>query len=591
MRRKTLLIAGCIMAALFACAKPPLTPTAPWTDIVDDSLFFLVASTDPGGLGLEYTFDWGDGQTSTTRRYSSGETAYVRRSFEDPGWRDIRVRARNENGKSSAWSPSLRFRKSKPPVVSDDSIGGMVRWAVNRWYHASVRVTDPDGDSVAVKFIWGDIGNGNWTAPAPSGSVITDSCLWSVIGPHTIAVVARDQGGMVARLDVEKNVNVSQMAVVWLTSEDLIYEGTPTLGQIDGEPVIYCVEFDGALDCYALSGQQRWSSPLPGTTGYAASLSADGSRLYVTTDPDTGIVCLDSRTGRRLWGLDECTDACCTPALGPGGTIYVVTTPPWDADYLHRVRDFGDSAKVEWSLFLGVASPVDKGAAVGRNGTVYAVGYDDQQQCSFLVAVDSNGTVLWKDSARIQIGGTPVIDSQDRILVADLNGGLYCYNPDGTLAWSTATEGLCPMSTAVGTDDQVIVTTDELTIIRNYDSHGNERWASSSELDLQGWNTPCIAEDSTVIAFDGSSGYLYGIDDAGLTLWEFSIYDSLCGDRRRALRPEADFGSPLIGPNGDLYLTIEDGLVCIAHGGLKLANTAWPTYNHDNAHSGWAGRQ
>ena len=24
---------------------------------------------------------------------------------------------------------------------------------------------------------------------------------------------------------------------------------------------------------------------------------------------------------------------------------------------------------------------------------------------------------------------------------------------------------------------------------------------------------------------------------------------------------------------------------------LRMANTAWPTYNHDNAHSGWAGRQ
>jgi outer membrane protein assembly factor BamB len=293
----------------------------------------------------------------------------------------------------------------------------------------------------------------------------------------------------------------------------------------------------------------------------------------------------------RLWSLAECGDACCTPALGPGGAVYVVTTPAWSADYLRKVRDFGDSARVEWSLFLGVASPVDKGAVVGRDGTVYAIGYDHLQKCSFLVAVDSSGTVLWKDSARVQIGGTPVIDGQNRILVADLSGGLYCYNPDGSLPWTAPTEGLCPTSTAIGIDDQVIVSTDEFGSMKAFDSHGNEQWTSMGELELEGWNTPCVTQDSTVIAFGAGSGYVYEIGDDGRALWEFSVYDSLDYARRRTMRPEGDFGSPVIGPNGDLYLTIEGGLVCIAHGGLKMANAAWPTYNHDNAHSGWAGRQ
>jgi len=33
-----------------------------------------------------------------------------------------------------------------------------------------------------------------------------------------------------------------------------------------------------------------------------------------------------------------------------------------------------------------------------------------------------------------------------------------------------------------------------------------------------------------------------------------------------------------------------DGICCLAAGNVRLANTAWPTYNHDNARSGWAGR-
>jgi len=592
MPMKTPLIAGCILAALFGCAKKPLTPVTPWADIANDSLCFFTTSSDAGDLKVCYIFDWDDGSMTTTDYYASGDTCFCPHEFTDTRVHYIRVRTRNEKGVASGWSPSLRFRLSEPPRLAD-TIFGLPRWAVDRWYRASVRVTDPDGDSVAVRFVWGDLPAAAWSSFVPSGSVISDSCKWSVIGPHTVQVILKDKGCTVTRSTAAKNVSVSQMAIVWSTIDaELMYEGTPTLGLIDGEPVLYCAEYDGALDCYTLDGRRLWSSPVPGTAGYAASLSADGSRLYPATACDTGIVCLDSRTGRRLWSLASCGDACCTPAIGPDGAIYVVTTPAWDSDYLRRVHDFGDSARVEWSLFLGVASPVDKGAVVGRDGTVYAVGYDHLHQCSFLVAVDSNGDVLWEDSARIQIGGTPVIDGQDRILVADLNGGIYCYNPDGSLAWCVATEGLCPGSTAIGIDDQVIVTTDELACIRNFDSHGNERWTSSGELDLQGWNTPCVTKDSTVIAFDEGSGYVYEIDDDGRTLWEFSIYDSLYYDKHRPKRLDGEgYTSPAIGPNGDLYVTIEEGLVCIAHGGLKLASTAWPTYKHDNAHSGWAGRQ
>ncbi len=64
-----------IASAFLGCGRKPLTPVAPWTDVVDDSLFFLATTTDPNGLQLEYLFDWGDGLAFTTRRYHSGETA------------------------------------------------------------------------------------------------------------------------------------------------------------------------------------------------------------------------------------------------------------------------------------------------------------------------------------------------------------------------------------------------------------------------------------------------------------------------------------------------------------------------------------
>ena len=572
-------------SALVGCGRKPLTPAAPWTDVVNDSLYFLATTTDPNGLQLEYLFDWGDGQLArTTRRYKSGETAYIRHSFADPAWCDVRVQASNEKGRSSAWSPPLRFRKSHAPVIGDDTICGPVRWAANRWYHASVKVTDADGDSVSVKFEWDGDKGGAWTRFGPSGSVIADSFLWTTAGPHAVSVVARDKGNMMARPEAAKSVNVSGMAVIWDTYEEELYcDGSPTLGSIDGEPVLYCV--GGEVYCVGLDGRVRWRTSLDAGS-YASSLSADGSRLYLN-DYTSGLVCLDARTGEPVWSLlSGGGDG--TPALGPDGSIYTVTSPEWVCD-LNRVRDCGDSALVVWTLTVGDWGPTDNQVAIGRDGTVYAVGYDVLSSCSFLVALDSNGAVLWKDSARIQIGGTPVIDSRDRIIVTDQSGGLYCFNRDGSLAWSASTEPLWTDPAAVGWNDEVIVI-DGDDRIKCFDSAGRERWTSAISLNSYS-NTPCVAQDSTIIAVD-PSGYACCFGNAGQTLWEFSVWDSLGYDKRRVKRLDGNgYTSPVIGPNGDLYVATGDMLVCIAHGGLKMANTAWPTYNHDNAHSGWAGRQ
>ena len=69
------------------------------------------------------------------------------------------------------------------------------------------------------------------------------------------------------------------------------------------------------------------------------------------------------------------------------------------------------------------------------------------------------------------------------------------------------------------------------------------------------------------------------------------MWDSLDYARRRAPRSEGDcIPSTVVGPSGDLYLACEDGLFWVSSSDLRMANTAWPTYNHDAARSGWAGR-
>ena len=166
MSKQGLFIAICLVVALVGCARKPLTPVTPWADLADDSLSFFTTSTDPGGLKVCYVFDWGDGSTTTTDYLMSGDTGYCSHEFADTRVHYVRVMSRNEKGAHSGWSPSLRFRLSQPPQLAD-TICGLRCGAVDRWYHASVRVTDPDGDSVAVRFVWGDLPAGSWSTFVP----------------------------------------------------------------------------------------------------------------------------------------------------------------------------------------------------------------------------------------------------------------------------------------------------------------------------------------------------------------------------------------------------------------------------------------
>jgi hypothetical protein len=576
--------------ALIGCARKPLTPATPWADVANDSLSFFTTSTDPGGLRVCYVFDWGDGSTTTTGYFASGDTGYCPHEFADTRVRYVRVRARNENGVASGWSPSLRFRLSEPPGLAD-TIRGLRCAAVNRRYHASVCVTDMDGDSVAVKFLWDDSTASDWSALVPSGSVVTDSCVWTELGPHIARVILRDEGCTLRRPNWTKTVNVSAIGVAWSYCGDAeYYDATPTLGMVDGEPVLFCGVWS-VLDCYALDGRRLWRRDCCGS-GFAPSLSPDGSRLYLT-DLDSGLVCLDTRTGQLIWTmpLASIDGAECTPAIGPSGAIYMTVFGPEDY-WLRRVSDCGESAAVNWNVRISDDNATSTGSvAVGTSGFVYAIGQNCTPDMSILAAVDSAGTVLGKDSTHLLYAGPPVVDSRDRVVVTDETGGLYCFNIDGSLAYNVTTTLITSGSTAIGRDGDVIVT-DQGGWTRGYDSAGREIWSSTANT--AGWNTPCVAQESTVIAYDADFASVYALDDHGRTLWEYSVLDSLGIEERRGrhLSEGEEKPSPVIGPNGNIYLAnAYYGFFCLSGTNLHMANTAWPTYNHDNAHSGWAGRQ
>jgi outer membrane protein assembly factor BamB len=174
--------------------------------------------------------------------------------------------------------------------------------------------------------------------------------------------------------------------------------------------------------------------------------------------------------------------------------------------------------------------------------------------------------------------------------VGDECDSLFCFNPDGTIAWRHFIPYLYAGGITIGYDDRVYAHDDDS---RFYclNSNGKEEWVLQSYEVSAASNNVCALADSSTLAYDNDGECLMNIDYDGEVRWFYYLEDSL-GQlaRRRSRRDEGDdCATPAVGPDGNVYVC-GYYLMCFACGDARLANTAWPTYNHDNARSGWAGR-
>ncbi|MEO0004861.1 MAG: PKD domain-containing protein [candidate division WOR-3 bacterium] len=81
----------------------------------------------------------------------------------------------------------------KPTTPSGPSVG-----SINVSYQFSSTATDPDGDSIAIRFSWGDGDTSDWSALVPSGDTVTLSHFWQTAGTYNIQAQARDAKGILS---------------------------------------------------------------------------------------------------------------------------------------------------------------------------------------------------------------------------------------------------------------------------------------------------------------------------------------------------------------------------------------------------------
>jgi outer membrane protein assembly factor BamB len=242
-----------------------------------------------------------------------------------------------------------------------------------------------------------------------------------------------------------------------------------------------------------------------------------------------------------------------SPAVGPDGTIYVLTsvgdvhlvehpdqggywTSKSEHNYLYAVEPDGTQ---RWRSALGSGehSPsAEFPPQIGPSGIVYA------SVNRYLYAVDSNGARKWKFPFAGEPSGQPYCGRKWRFSSSEnfpgdplwldfgSNGAIYfcasnlvyALNPNGTLRWKKSTQAT-PM---VGPDGTVYVTAGNFLCAINSD--GTQKWSLAvGRGQIRALRSPQLKSGSPWTIYVVGSDNLYAVAGNGAEKWKFPFTGSL----------------------------------------------------------------
>ena len=197
----------------------PSKPSGPDSGYTNISYSFSTSATDPDNDNLKYQFDWGDGNKTDTKYYSSGAKATASHVWNKPGTYKIKVRAYDKN-KWSDWSQSKTITiTEKPPQPENnppdtpEKPSGPSTGETNTSYSYSTKTIDPDNNQVYYWFDWGDGTNTGWKGPYNSNTTISVSHSWNKPGTYEIKVKAKDTNNAESPWSQTLTVNIYQQAM------------------------------------------------------------------------------------------------------------------------------------------------------------------------------------------------------------------------------------------------------------------------------------------------------------------------------------------------------------------------------------------
>lgn len=239
----------------------------------------------------------------------------------------------------------------------------------------------------------------------------------------------------------------------------------------------------------------------------------------------------EKELARRLWNTGN-IGICCSPAVAPDGTIYVVTynykllalDRSGDTLRSHRLPfndacalAIGEDGRIyvkSGSMLLALSPQSESlwsstaadggGIALGPNGVVYSSGG------SWLNACDREGAALWSRQLGSSWAPSPPVIGADGMVYVTNSGKLYAVDSAGAIRWTCVLEYDLGSPLALGPDGTIYVACYHLTAVSR---SGNSRWASATYYPTG----PSVGPDGTVYA--STVDTLYAASPDGTPRW------------------------------------------------------------------------
>ncbi|MDA8144967.1 MAG: PQQ-binding-like beta-propeller repeat protein [Thermaerobacter sp.] len=227
-----------------------------------------------------------------------------------------------------------------------------------------------------------------------------------------------------------------------------------------------------ALD--AATGAEEWQYRLADATRSAPALSPDGATLYVG-DQGGNLYALDAAKGTPVsgWPVQPTVTVCpilcfqvpatalATPAVGPGGNVYVGGQfGPFGG--LGGVVSVYPSGQQRWSYDAGPFAALPAAPALTSSGSLY-IGQSTLTGGALLSLSRSDGDPNWSYATPNPVASAPAVGEHGAAYFGDAGDAFYAVSASGSLLWRYQLDSAVRDAAAVGPDGTVYVATSAAT--------------------------------------------------------------------------------------------------------------------------------
>lgn len=192
-----IIIFGILVLLILNCSKKnqspytPYTPIGPSSGLVGNYYTFSSLAVDPNDDSVAIRFVWSNDDTSDwCPLVGSGEVVAMMFSWLKSGVYILKAQAMDVNGFTSEWSlpQSIVIIYNLPPKTPSIPKGCSLGYILTDYSFSSCSI-DPDGDSVAIRFSWGDGDTSDWSLQVRNGDSVKMSHFW--LKPDTFYIKAQ----------------------------------------------------------------------------------------------------------------------------------------------------------------------------------------------------------------------------------------------------------------------------------------------------------------------------------------------------------------------------------------------------------------